>query len=187
MKNKLKMLLFALFCLLSGVNLNAQVGHCGADLLLLGSENNLSAVDEYYKGTNIEANIQITDNSDIEFKSLTSVLLTDGLWVENGSVLYANNRCGVDNDNIELSQNMRISPNPTTSNALVEIDLDVATDIQLSLINPFGQIVKTFGNTQQYGIGISTFTVNMDELPAGIYIIQATDGKRVSSRRIVKQ
>lgn len=188
MKNKFNKLLFVSFCLVLGINLSAQIGDCGIDLELLGSENNLSSVEAYYKGTNIDANIQITNNSDIEFRSFTSVLLTDGHFVEEGSILYANTNCIVDIPPPPLPiRNMRITPNPTSNNALVEIDLDAATDLQLSLINPFGQVVKMIDNAQQYGIGIHTFTIEMSELPSGIYIVQATDGKRISSRRVVKQ
>ncbi|MGK0364820.1 MAG: hypothetical protein ACI85O_001880 [Saprospiraceae bacterium] len=188
MKNRIKIFLLACFCLAFSNLITAQ-NLCDTDADFLTPEADLTESYTELCGNNVTSNIIVNEGQEVVYRNKTSLLLTDGFEVKAGGIMETA-YCDVhvsSNNIVQLSQNIHITPNPTSSNAVVEIDLDAAANLQLSLINTFGQVVKKIGGSQQYDIGINTFTIEMSELPAGIYIVQVTDGKRISSRRIVKQ
>ncbi len=190
MKNKIKILgaVLMFFCF-SGL-IHAQQNLCDTDADFLAPEANLTESYTELCGNNVTSNLTVNEDQEVIYRSRTSLRLTDGFQVKEGGIMQTadcDEHIIISNRNIQLSENMLVTPNPTSGSVQVEIDLDASTNLQLSLINPFGQIVQTFGQAQQYSLGLNTFTLEMGEFPAGIYIIQATDGKRTSSRKVVKQ
>jgi len=169
--------------------MTAQTNLCLIDANFLASEFELTEAITELCGNNIVSDIIVSSEQELLFSNKTSLLLTDGFEVKSGGLIQTMecDECLSNTDKVPLTENMNITPNPTSGAILVEMELDAISNLQLSLINSFGQTVKVFGQAQSYNVGFNAFTLDISDLPAGIYIIKATDGARISSRKVVRQ
>lgn len=80
--------------------------------------------------------------------------------------------------------NMKLYPNPTTGNARLTFQLDQVSQLELRVLNMLGQEVIREAKTQ--AIGDINWELNLNDRPAGIYIIQLkVDGEALPSRRLM--
>lgn len=79
-----------------------------------------------------------------------------------------------------------VMPNPVFDQATVSFELTNQDEVEFLLINAFGQAV--FSKTQAwYEVGIHSFQmIGLDELPPGIYLLEASQGMIRTSQRILK-
>jgi len=61
-------------------------------------------------------------------------------------------------------------PNPATSTASLSLSLQAATRVEVRILNLAGQTVAT--QTQDLPVGSSTLTLDVQALPAGLYLVQ---------------
>ena len=88
----------------------------------------------------------------------------------------------VEKDNAVL---FNLYPNPTSSFATVEIIMQDATDLELSLIDLSGKVLshRDYGSVES----TSTITIDTRELNPGIYLVElSTNGKKTTKRLIVE-
>ncbi|WP_407556939.1 T9SS type A sorting domain-containing protein [Winogradskyella sp. 4-2091] len=76
--------------------------------------------------------------------------------------------------------NINISPNPV--NSLVYIDLKIANNYQIQVINSIGNVLMTTS------INSKSAVLNLESLPSGFYVvsIQNTEGQKISQKLIKK-
>lgn len=74
-------------------------------------------------------------------------------------------------------------PNPFTSSATIEFELDQPGNVEISMVNQFGQVVDHIlhnGST-----GINKVTWDAGSLPAGVYVCRITAGKETGTQKLV--
>jgi len=86
---------------------------------------------------------------------------------------YAN---GLENIISPINTNVSIYPNPATNNLTIE----TTEKSEIEISNIAGQILKTFNTTEKQT------TIDVSNLPSGVYIIKAKTEKGVAVRKFVK-
>jgi hypothetical protein len=81
-----------------------------------------------------------------------------------------------------LSTSISIYPNPVTDHLNIVRTLDENQQYDVIVMNTLGQIVLT-----QNAINTSVFSMDMTQLPAGVYYITIRDEKLIDSYKVVKQ
>ena len=74
-----------------------------------------------------------------------------------------------------------IYPNPTNGNITIELDKTYESATDISIINLSGSII----NKDQIPSNESQITINLNTLPAGIYLIKLSNTKFTYTHRIV--
>lgn len=81
------------------------------------------------------------------------------------------------------NQEFLFYPNPANSNFSIFLNQPAAKDLRLQVINQVGQIVKT----AQLSKGAQLITLNISELPKGIYTVVTADSEMVTVKKLVIQ
>lgn len=79
---------------------------------------------------------------------------------------------------------LNVSPNPTSKNITVTIDLDVPTDVQYTLTDAMGRVIQIVNSKQ---VTQETQTINLEDLPNGVYFLTAKTDQKTLTQRVVKQ
>jgi hypothetical protein len=83
-----------------------------------------------------------------------------------------------------IFNNVTVAPNPTTGNALLNVEFYKPTEARVQILNMMGQVLYQTGAkaaTQQI------FDLDMSDKPAGVYLIRITAESRSHVVRLVKQ
>lgn len=82
-----------------------------------------------------------------------------------------------------VEQEVRIFPNPAKGAFQVSMDRAEAGELKLQLFNTMGQVVRQ--DIRSMGSGSQTFSIDVADLPAGVYTLQLeADGQR-SARKVL--
>ena len=79
---------------------------------------------------------------------------------------------------------VKVFPNPATTLLNIQFNLTSTEDMNISISNGLGQIVKQV-NTGNLDAGQHNFSVNTSDLASGMYFINFTDGQNVMTQRFV--
>lgn len=82
-----------------------------------------------------------------------------------------------------VKQDFLLYPNPAVSNVSIVLNNPAVEDMQLQVINQSGQVVKT----ARLNKGTQLMTLNVSELPKGIYTIAVRNGEIVKVNKLVIQ
>jgi len=89
------------------------------------------------------------------------------------------------------SFNIKVSPNPLSANSKLEFDLDESSNVNITVINAFGQTVTTlvdgFKTKGQHTILLSGSSFNTNKLAAGVYFLKANINGALSTQQLVVQ
>jgi hypothetical protein len=78
-------------------------------------------------------------------------------------------------------------PNPTNAHAVVDIQLANASFLRMELFNSIGENIQTLYEGDMEGGVIHSLPYKMENLPAGIYFLQAQGMDFTKTLRIIKQ
>ncbi|MCB0851408.1 MAG: T9SS type A sorting domain-containing protein, partial [Bacteroidetes bacterium] len=84
----------------------------------------------------------------------------------------------------EASPDMKIYPNPAQTKFNLELEGLSAGELVVSLYNLNGELVKQH-SAQTLG-GTHTETINLLDLPAGMYIVRVRNGDMIRTEKVVK-
>ena len=90
----------------------------------------------------------------------------------------------VGNEDVKFEQGISIAPNPTKTATNVTFNFDVASDLTLHVYNSIGQKIST-RSLGYLKSGIATVDVN--NLPDGLYFIEMTNGAQRAAKRLIVQ
>jgi hypothetical protein len=85
-------------------------------------------------------------------------------------------------EDVALSRNVSVAPNPARDFFTVNFNLENSTDISLQLFNQIGQVVfskKTDGQLR------GSETIDVRALKNGMYFLQVRDGERIANKKII--
>ncbi|MCB0840753.1 MAG: T9SS type A sorting domain-containing protein, partial [Bacteroidetes bacterium] len=84
----------------------------------------------------------------------------------------------------ETTQDMKIYPNPAQTKFNLELEGLSAGELIINLYNLNGELVKQH-SVQTLG-GTHTETINLLDLPAGMYIVRVRNGDMIRTEKVVK-
>lgn len=135
------------------------------------------------------------------FQAETEIVFKPGVEIKTGTYAYAyihdcvdvielpngdNVRLAVINENEFLeTKNYKLYPNPFQNNITIEYPVLGKTNINLSLYNFNGQLIKVLCN-KKYDVGTYKFIFNTSSLPNGSYLLKLQTEKEVSTQKIIK-
>lgn len=121
-------------------------------------------------GNEINAQISFLDNGQVMLGTTTNDGDVDFLVYNLDAVAVSVNEVG------ELSSNANIYPNPAVDNLTIELDVDKATTIQLSIVDATGRIVQQpLQFNLQEGSQTIDLSAEVQALSAGMYFIQCAN------------
>ena len=78
-----------------------------------------------------------------------------------------------------------ISPNPTSDVLNIVVETKNEDDLELNLLDVFGKVIKQQKTTVQQGL--NNKSLDIQDLPNGIYFLQLQQGTEKIIRRIIKE
>jgi len=88
----------------------------------------------------------------------------------------------VDVDDVELTNNVKVFPNPTTGTLQIENNLSEETIQKVQLLNPLGQIVEDIQLNLIAGNG---HTMDIGHLPFGVYYLNIQTNSAQTTRKVM--
>lgn len=88
------------------------------------------------------------------------------------------------NDDLNFTYNFY--PNPVVNTLTIEYYLERNTDVNISILNISGQLIKTLNKPRQVS-GIHIEQIDFSTYTSGTYIISISTGKNVYSNKIIKR
>lgn len=88
----------------------------------------------------------------------------------------------VSTDELMMSKELVISPNPVYHQANIQIEASTSSAIQVTIYSISGKLAYQ----QTHAQSASNFTIDLTDLAAGIYIIEAADEHSVYRQKFVK-
>lgn len=85
---------------------------------------------------------------------------------------------------VEGLSGVEIAPNPAVDYAVVNFNLTVATDLDVTLYNNLGQAVKRIAN-QKFDAGVQSLDLNTADLSAGMYTLRLQSQEGTSSVQVM--
>jgi hypothetical protein len=80
--------------------------------------------------------------------------------------------------------NVQVYPNPTKGNVQLAVHAQQANRLQITLSNTLGQTLAVENHALE--AGMNQINMQMQHLPAGIYLLHLNDGERSAVRRIIR-
>jgi len=79
---------------------------------------------------------------------------------------------------------VRIIPNPTYNNTTLQIERSSSLNVEINLINPAGQLI--YSQHKKLLQGANLVTIDLANLPAGLYVIQIRSDEMNENRSLIK-
>ena len=90
------------------------------------------------------------------------------------------------NKPINSNSKINVFPNPITDqNFQIEISSLSVDEYTISLINPNGQFTKTVYQKIPIGIGSHVFSINLEEIPQGFYMLSFRSKQNTLMKRLI--
>ncbi|MEN0002544.1 MAG: T9SS type A sorting domain-containing protein [Bacteroidota bacterium] len=85
---------------------------------------------------------------------------------------------------IEVLEELILSPNPTGGNAVLQVKFTEASDLQLQVLNTVGQLLYQQENR---GVVEATYPIDLEQAPNGLYLVRMVVGNQIITRKLIKQ
>ncbi|MDP1800668.1 MAG: T9SS type A sorting domain-containing protein [Bacteroidota bacterium] len=92
---------------------------------------------------------------------------------------------GVAENALASANNSIVYPNPASDNAVLAIDLKDNSNVDITVLNTIGQVVKT--KKAQGQVGENTINIDLTGLATGIYMVNIKVGNANSTKKLVVQ
>ncbi|MCK9204379.1 MAG: T9SS type A sorting domain-containing protein, partial [Bacteroidales bacterium] len=104
----------------------------------------------------------------------------DQIVLKEGSTIIGVNEVKTINDNVSLEQNI---PNPVISKTTISYEIHWGSEVRLEILNMMGEtVMQPVTSFQQPGNHY--VTINLSDLPAGIYFYKLTTGTQVITKKL---
>ncbi len=107
-----------------------------------------------------------------------SVFFYNARWIN----IYYTDITGVDEQNANNEELFNFFPNPASDIISIEIDDYIQQEtVQFEFVDKVGRICKY----EEVAQGSNLITINVGDLPAGLYVLRTTIGKRTSFKKVI--
>lgn len=147
---------------------------------------------------NITASNIIESNADVHYKAGSSIRLWPGVHIKEGSEFRANiDKCEETTySKINLSINekfiehkkssmLKLSPNPTSGNALATVEIGERSICSLVLLDNLGNEVIAIFKDKELSPGTYQYDLESDNLSSGVYLCVLRIGNSLHSEKLV--
>ncbi|MEM9847559.1 MAG: T9SS type A sorting domain-containing protein [Bacteroidota bacterium] len=164
---------------------------CDSDMVL--DVNPISA-GTYSSADSINAAGTVQAGDVVSFEAGELIRLNAGFVAENGSTFTASiQACTAATEGVveartarteRVGELVKIYPNPLQAQAIIEINLAVASEVAVDLYNLTGQQVASVQRSSQFTAGIHQFRLDASHLESGIYLVMLRMGDQVQTRKL---
>ena len=102
---------------------------------------------------------------------------------KNTSALYTVTQIGI--NEFDLTNGFGLYPNPADKQVTIQVKINARTDLSIGISDMAGRLVLAETYTLQSGM--HEIDLNLESLPAGIYLVELNDGEHSSSRKFTKK
>jgi Zn-dependent metalloprotease len=102
-----------------------------------------------------------------------------GTWFANGQRVLSSNR-----DESWPEAQVKIYPNPLRDRTLLELTLTERETVQLEISDVYGRVL--YQQQLEAGVGKLQQTLNLQDLPAGHYLLRIRAGQKSTTRKMIK-
>lgn len=82
-------------------------------------------------------------------------------------------------------ETLKVFPNPAGETLNVQVDIKASTQLNVSVTSLLGK--QIISETLQFNEGTQTMTIQVNQLPSGVYFLNLSDGESILSRKIMKK
>jgi subtilisin-like proprotein convertase family protein len=82
---------------------------------------------------------------------------------------------------------VKLYPNPTDNEAVLSYDLPEQTTLAITLLDMNGRLIRTIQANSKKDAGTHQANIEVNDLPAGIYLVQFRTDKGVQTHKLVRQ
>ncbi|MDP1800669.1 MAG: T9SS type A sorting domain-containing protein [Bacteroidota bacterium] len=132
-------------------------------------------------GSTVDIVTPITVTNSNPFAQLTN----NTTWYQFGKLSYAFPTIGLSQASQSSLGNIEIYPNPASGEAVLAINLEDNSSVEVTVLNTIGQVVKT--NKAQGQVGENTISIDLSGLSTGIYMVNIKVGNASSTKKLVVQ
>ncbi|MBK9285155.1 MAG: T9SS type A sorting domain-containing protein [Sphingobacteriaceae bacterium] len=106
-------------------------------------------------------------------------------WVSAGTLEFGGlTTCTGIQQNLAYNvKNIEIFPNPAHSKATIAVDLEQSGNVNVSIFNTVGQLVQSSSFEGQFGVNKTD--VSLENLSAGMYIVNVKVGNATSTKKLI--
>ncbi len=90
----------------------------------------------------------------------------------------------VSNKPVDISRDVKVSPNPADDYANVQVTLNAAGKVDVKVYDVMGKLVAT-NNYGVQPVGIHVYKVNTSSLPSGIYLFSVQAGSSQTTKKVI--
>lgn len=131
--------------------------------------------------TKIEVDLPTTVSNSNPYSQLT----TNTHWYACATLEYHLYKTSIGEHALNSVNNSLIYPNPAHNNATVKLELQHFSNVNVSVMNTMGQVVKT--TSAQGQIGTNSVNVDLNGLASGVYLVNIkVDGASSTKKLIVE-
>jgi thiol-disulfide isomerase/thioredoxin len=141
----------------------------------------LHMVDSYGDGLTSGTGYKLVETADV-----ANVLITSGsgTFSERFSTFAATGIVGV--ADLFEDGTFRVYPNPANDAVLVDFSLKSNSDVQITLVNAFGQVVRDLGS-RSYANGQNNVRIETANLASGVYFLSISNADGALTQRLSVQ
>lgn len=163
----------------------------GRQLALLGATR-LWLFSNFSGGRFFDGSVQILNLGRISQKEALDFASNTLLYIGNeSSILGAAQLCALDLSTIlyqekqlGVIQKIYLTPNPAQEQVQIQLELTQEQPVRLQLYNQEGRLIKTWLRRQRLTAGQKLWYFSVQELPAGVYYVNAWIGKERHLKRL---
>jgi hypothetical protein len=107
------------------------------------------------------------------------------LWYSTARLEFLGSTCpvGVQQSLAYNVNGIEIYPNPAHSNATISVDLKEKGKVSVNVYNTVGQLVSSSAFDGQFGVNKTD--LSLENLSAGLYIVNVKVGNTVSTKKLI--
>ena len=113
-----------------------------------------------------------------------TVTITDGKGCTETQIITVKRSTVSTNDPSSAISRMTLAPNPTTNNAILDVEFNRPADTRVQMFNMMGQLLY---ETQSKASQQQQYDIDLTNRAAGVYLIRVTAENRSHVVRLVKQ
>ncbi|OSZ81712.1 hypothetical protein CAP35_00130 [Chitinophagaceae bacterium IBVUCB1] len=169
-----------IFAVKNKLYFGAENGVNGNELWMYNGTATPSMIADIYSGS--------LSSSPTDFLQMDKTIYFRATDSANGTELFSLMDSTLSIKNIAFAGNVNVYPNPTAGNVNMDITLEKAATLSVTVADMAGRVVYQ-NNSTNYAVGRNNVTIPMANAAAGVYIYSLKDeqGRMMTTGRLVKQ
>ena len=130
-------------------------------------------------GFHADINTPITVTNSNPYSQLTN----NTTWIQSGKLSYFFQTSGLNENAVNSANNSIIFPNPAENNAVLSIDLKDNNNVEITILNTIGQVIKTSNSVGQ--MGKNNISIDLTGVSSGIYMVNVKVANASNTKKLI--